>query len=186
MARLTALIFATSLAALAANAQSAPDYTFGPAFNNGMPRMYPGPLNGYNASAVPGGFYGGNQSPFLTMPAPVHPDSRSQTTQWSGLPQARPLPYWMQTPQNRPPAAHPTYTAPRFAPSAPESTGWVLYPPTVRAAPHNTTAPSTPPRWAPRSGQMPAIAQHRPSGNSWQMAPRAAAAPTAPAKWHSE
>jgi len=171
MARLTALIFATSLAALTANAQAAPDYTFGPAFgrgfNNSMPSLYPGPLNGYNASAVPGGFYGGNQSPFLTMPAPAYPDNRSETAQWSGLPQAQPLPYWMQTPQNRPPAARRIETTPRFALDT-------------------TAAPSTPPRWAPRSGQMPAIAQHRPSGNSWQMAPRVSAESTAPAKWHSE
>ncbi len=179
---LLALLLITGLSA---QAQTLPDYTFGPAFGNGFnsgrPGLYAGG-RGPQTPMWPGAAYNAGQAPFLSMPMPGYPTGLpagvygNNATPPTGLhPQAQPLPYWMQTPQSPLPPA-------RFANPVSAPTG--------SATP---ARPQTfPPRWVPLSGPLPVVRNRTQGGNSWRAAPintapgSAQRPSAAPPKWHTE
>jgi hypothetical protein len=170
------------MVSLPAQAQIAPDYTFGPAFGNGFnagsPQGYSGG-RGLQMPPLPGGYYNGLQSPFLTMPAfPANGPTRgigSGPMPQTAPPLTQPLPYWMQTPPPARPQA-------RFIDEVPTAS---------RRAPQ-ARPQSAPPRWAPLSGPMPVIQNHMQAGNNWRATPTDATSATAqrlpvtPPKWHTD
>lgn len=164
-------LIASSLIATSAKAQytTPPGYTFGGMF----PSMF-----GSNNYGMPLGFMNNGQSPFLTMPAPQFSNtSQPQAAPFSANPMAKPIPYWMQTPQS--PA--------RYIAEVPSNLALQNAPPNYAVFTPPRFSPS-PARWAPLPGQAPVSIQSLRPINNWTIFPNASqnpapAVPVTPPKW---
>jgi len=180
MRKYLTLIVGLCFAPMAASAQFvAPGYSFG---SNGFGNPFGGYMPGFNnmngpgfpamnSFGPPGGFSGFNQNPFMTLPPPQYyniPPNYPRTAAPT-QPMAQPSPYWMQTPPDaQPPVLNYSETARSRQPVASAPTNSIFAPLAFSA---DSATSNTPPRWAPRSDQIPPQIQTRRPSNIWSISP---------------